>query len=379
MTQLEDFIFMTGKGATPKGPRPFLDRFSVKTLHKERLFRSDPAGYEKFIDWVDIEAGTFLTRKESPRDVPNYLKRTLLEKLKGSVEAGEAHWRSKIEPLTHFEDPVPQLREITQRIVTYKRADGTPLSFKLYLPPGYREGEKRPTVLWAYPLEYSDSETAGQVTKSDQRFLRFWGATYLHYLLDGYVVLGGVGMPVIGDPDTAYDTFIEQLVSCAEAAINKAVDLGVTDRDRIGIIGHSHGGLMVATLLAHSDLFRAGIARSGAYNHTLRPFGFQHERRTLYQARDTYTRLSPLFHADKINEPLMLIHGAADPNPGTVPLQSRKLFEAVRGTGGTVRLLMLPHEGHGYRSREGIEQTLADQLTWFERYVKNAKQGKKEK
>ncbi|MBW2257069.1 MAG: S9 family peptidase, partial [Deltaproteobacteria bacterium] len=244
--------------------------------------------------------------------------------------------------------------------------------FTLYTPPGYEEGERRPTVLCAYPLEYSDPETAGQVSGNDKRFLRFWGASYRYFLLQGYVVLGGVGIPVIGDPETAYDTFIEQLVSGAEAAIGKAVELGVTDPDRVGVLGHSHGGLMVATLLAHSDLFQAGIARSGAYNHTMRPFGFQHERRSLYEAQDTYTRLSPLFHADKINEPLLLIHGAEDPNPGTVPLQSRKLYEAVRGTGGTVRLLMLPSEGHGYRSKEGVEQVLADQIMWFDRHVKEA-------
>ena len=179
-------------------------------------------------------------------------------------------------------------------------------------------------------------------------------------------------MPVVGDPDTAYDTFIEQLTADAEAAVDKAIELGVTDRERIGAIGHSHGALMMATLLAHTDLFRAGVARSGAYNHTTRPFGFQGERRTLWQAPETYVKISPLMSADKINEPLLLIHGEMDQNPGTVPLQSEKLFEAMRGTGGTVRLLMLPFEQHGYQSREAVEQVLADQLRWFDRYVKNA-------
>ena len=191
-------------------------------------------------------------------------------------------------------------------------------------------------------------------------------------LLDGYAVLESASMPVIGDPDTAYDTFIEQLVADAQAAIAKAVEIGVTDPERIGIMGHSHGALMTATLLAHSDLFRAGIARSGAYNHTIRPFGFQSERRTLWKAPETYLRISPLMYADKINEPILLIHGEADQNPGTVPLQSEKLFEAIRGTGGTARLLMLPHESHGYQSREAVEDVLAEQFAWFDRYVKNA-------
>lgn len=364
-------VFLSGQGASPQGDRPFLDRLSLSTLESERLFRCDDTVQEYFTSWLDLGEKSFLTHRQSPTETPNYFIRSLKGKLE-EAEAGEAKWESDLRPLTSFRDPTPQLRGITQKIVTYERADGTPLSFTLFLPPGYQEGRRLPTVINAYPLEYSDPETAGQVSGSEKRFLRLMGTTSLFFLLDGYAVLQNVAMPVIGDPDTAYDTFIEQLVASAEAAIDKAVELGVTDRERVGIMGHSHGGLMTATLLAHSDLFRSGIARSGAYNHTMRPFGFQYERRTLWQAMDTYIRLSPVMHANKINEPLLLIHGEADQNPGTVPLQSEKLYEAVRGTGGTVRLLMLPHEQHGYRSREAVEQVLAEQLDWFERYVKNA-------
>jgi dipeptidyl aminopeptidase/acylaminoacyl peptidase len=343
----------------------------MTTLQSERLFRSADTEYEQFIDWLDLSSKTFLTRRQSPTDVPNYFVHTLKTK-KDAAETGEAEWVSDARPLTTFHDPIPQLREIEQKIVTYERADGTPLSFNLLLPPGYEEGTRLPTVVDAYPLEYSDPETAGQISGSENVFLRLMGTSSRFFLLDGYAVLRNVAMPVIGDPDTAYDTFIEQLVASAEAAIDKAVQLGVTDPERVGIMGHSHGGLMTATLLAHSDLFRAGIARSGAYNHTMRPFGFQSERRTLWEAMDNYIRLSPVMHADKINEPLLLIHGEADQNPGTVPLQSEKLFEAVRGTGGTVRLVMLPHEEHGYRSREAVEHVLAEQLDWFDKHVKDA-------
>lgn len=366
-----DALFLSGQGASPQGDRPFLDRLSLSTLESERLFRCDKTVHEYFAGWLDLGEKTFLTRRESPTEVPNNFIRTLKGKLK-EPEAGEAEWETDLRHLTSFRDPTPQLRGITQKIVTYERADGTPLSLTLFLPPGYQEGRRLPTVINAYPLEYSDPETAGQVSGSEKRFLRLMGTTSLFFLLDGYAVLQNVAMPVIGDPDTAYDTFIEQLVASAKAAIDKAVELGVTDGERVGIMGHSHGGLMTATLLAHSDLFRSGIARSGAYNHTMRPFGFQSERRTLWQAMDTYIRLSPVMHANKINEPLLLIHGEVDQNPGTVPLQSEKLYEAVRGTGGTVRLLILPHEQHGYRSREAVEQVLAEQLDWFERYVKNA-------
>ena len=274
--------------------------------------------------------------------------------------------------LTDRKDATPQLRDIKKKLVTYKREDGTPLSFTLYLPPGYKEGTRVPAVLWAYPLEHSDATTAGQVAGSTQRFTTLAYASHMFFLLEGYAIIDNPSMPLIGHPDTAYDTFIEQLVANAKAAIDKAVEMGVADPERVGVGGHSHGGLMTATLLAHSDLFRAGIARSGAYNHTMRPFGFQNERRTLWQAMDTYVKLSPVMHADKIKEPLLVIHGELDVNPGTVPLQSERLYQAVRGTGGTTRLVMLPLESHGYLARQSIEHTLYEMLAWFDRHVKNA-------
>jgi dipeptidyl aminopeptidase/acylaminoacyl peptidase len=373
LAQDGEAIFLEGVGATPGGDRPFLDRFSLRTGKSERLFRCSPTDYEQFAGWLDLRAGSYLTRRESSVDPPNYLARTLSHRVTKPAASGEAQWESSERALTRFTDTTPQIRAISKRIVTYQRADGTPLSFTLYLPPGYKEGTRLPTVLEAYPLEYSDPGTAGQVTGTDRAFTRLTGSTPLFFLLDGYAVLEGAAMPVIGDPDTAYDTFIEQLVADAQAAVDKAVEIGVTDRDRVGVIGHSHGALMTATLLTHSDIFRSGIARSGAYNHTIRPFGFQSERRTLWQAPETYLKISPLMYADKLHAPILLIHGEADYNPGTVPYQSEKFFEAIRGTGGTARLVMLPFESHGYQSQEAVEDVLAEQFAWFDRYVKNAK------
>ena len=252
----------------------------------------------------------------------------------------------------------------------YQRADGVPLSFQLHLPPGYEEGTALPTVVYAYPLEYSSAATAGQVRGSTQRFMRIYGASHLYFLLQGYAVLDRTAMPMLGDPETTYDTFVSQLVADADAAVAKAVEMGVADPKRIGIIGHSHGGLMVANLLAHSDLFQAGIARSGSYNKTTQPFGFQSERRSLFEARDVYIQVSPTFFADQINEPVLVIHGNDDSNPGTLTFQSEVFFEAVRGSGGTARLVLLPFEDHGYRARESVEHVLWEQLQWFDKYVK---------
>ena len=354
-------IFLAGNGASAAGDYPFLDRFDLESFKSERLFQCDRQSYESVVTLVSTgpETGVrFITEHESPASPANYLLRT----------AGAREFKR----LTEFPDPAPQLRRISKRLITYQRGDGVPLSFTLYLPPDYAPGKRLPTVVWAYPLEYNDADTAGQVSGSTNRFTAIGGSSHLFFLLRGYAVLDGATMPIVGPPETMNDTFLAQIVDSARAAIDKAVELGVTDRERVGVGGHSYGAFMTANLLAHSDLFRAGIARSGAYNRTLTPFGFQGERRTLWEAPEIYGRLSPFMHAHKINEPILLIHGERDDNPGTFPVQSERLYQAIKGNGGQVRYVTLPFEAHGYAARESIEHTLYEMLAWFDQHVKNA-------
>jgi dipeptidyl aminopeptidase/acylaminoacyl peptidase len=357
-----DSIYLVGLGASAEGDRPFLDRFNVQTQKAERLFRSDATQYESFVALLDDDAKQFITRHESPTAAPNYYLRT----------KGEAATSMPIKSLTNFPDPTPQLRGIKKQLVTYKRADGVQCSFTLYLPPGYKEGTRLPTVIWAYPLEFNDPSTAGQVTGSTQRSTLITGPSHLFFLLEGYAVLDNATMPVVGNPETVNNTYIEQIVMSAKAAIDKAAEMGVTDPERVGVGGHSYGAFMTANLLAHSDLFRAGIARSGAYNRTLTPFGFQSERRTIWEAPELYIKVSPFMNANKINEPILFIHGEADDNSGTFPIQSERMYQAVRGNGGAVRLVTLPLEAHGYAGRETIEHVLYEMINWFDKYVKNA-------
>ena len=370
LRQKGNAVYFRGSGATDQGDRPFLDLRCLDTGKTERLFRCDKDRYEYFVAFAGDEAH-FILRSESAVDVPNYYLATFGKKIEAAK--GEATRALKRVPITRFEDPAPQLRQIQKRIVRYERKDGVPLSFHLHLPPGYKKGTPLPTVLYAYPLEYSGATTAGQVRGSAQRFMRLYGPSHLYFLLRGYAVLDRTAMPMLGDPETTYDTFVPQLVADAEAAVARAVEMGVADPKRIGVIGHSHGGLMVANLLAHTDLFRAGIARSGSYNKTNQPFGFQSERRSLFEARDVYIQVSPTFFADKVNEPVLVIHGDDDSNPGTLTFQSEVFFEAVRGSGGTARLVLLPFEDHGYRALESVEHVLWEQLRWFDKYVKDAK------
>jgi len=363
-----DAIFLAGSGASPDGDRPFLDRLDLRALKTERMFRSGKTEFERFLAFTGPDPKRFLIWHQSPMNPPNASICTLGAAIKSP--AGEAAFESHRTAVTHIPDPSPQVRQIKKRLVTYKRADGVDLSFTLYTPPGYREGTRVPTILYAYPLDYADPSKAGQISGSQYTFTRLRGYSLL--LLAGYAIIDDASFPVVGDPKKAYDTYLEQLVADAKAAVDKAVELGVADPERIGVTGHSHGALMTANLLAHSDLFRAGVSTSGSYNKTLTPFGFQNEQRSVWEAPDVYRKVSTFFFADKMKTPLLIVHGADDANPGTTPLQATKLFEAIRGNGGTTRLVMLPHEPHWYAARESNEQLVFEMLRWFDTYVKHA-------
>ncbi|HEX7285561.1 MAG TPA: prolyl oligopeptidase family serine peptidase [Candidatus Angelobacter sp.] len=358
LRQQGDAIFLAGAGASQKGEFPFLDRYDLATGKSERLFQCGDGQYESVVTLASDDGTKFITRHESPSDPPNYFVRS----------AGSTDKRA----LTQFPDPQPQLHGVTKQLVTYKRADGVQLSFTLYLPPNYKQGERLPTIVWAYPLEFNDAATASQVTGSPYRFTTITGISHLFLTTQGYAVLDNATMPVVGDPETMNNTYVEQIVASAKAAIEKATEMGVTDPSRVGVGGHSYGAFMTANLLAHSDLFRAGVARSGAYNRTLTPFGFQSERRTIWEAPEMYIKVSPFMQADKIKRPILLIHGMADDNSGTFPIQSERMYQAIKGNGGIVRYVQLPYEAHGYLARESTEHTLWEMVNWFDKWVKNA-------
>ena len=303
-----------------------------------------------------------MTRRESPDDPPNYYIR---------------NWKTgDLDAITDFPHPYPALAGIEKEVVQYQRKDGLDLQGDLYLPKGYNPETDGPlpVIMWAYPREFKSKGDAGQVQGSPYEFVRLYWGSPLYWLTQGYAVFDQVAMPIVGEEDEEpNDNFRQQLVGNAEAAIDELAERGIADRNRIAVGGHSYGAFMTANLLAHSDLFAAGIARSGAYNRTLTPFGFQSEERTYWDAPEVYYTMSPFMHADKVNEPLLMIHGEADNNSGTFPLQSERMYQAINGLGGKARLVMLPHESHGYRAKESIRHMLYEQDAWLEKYVKNRK------
>jgi dipeptidyl aminopeptidase/acylaminoacyl peptidase len=352
--------YLEGEGATPEGDQPFLDRIDLTSRATARLWRSEPPFYEEVVSVLDPEAQRVVLHRESTTEVPNYFLRDFAA--------------MSLARLTDFADPAPELAGMVPELVRYRRKDGVELSGRLYLPPGYDPAQgPLPFLLWAYPREFKSADAAGQVSGSPYRFTRPSGASHLLLLTQGYGVLDGPTMPIVGEGSAEpNDTYVEQLVASAGAAVDSLVERGVGDRERMAIGGHSYGAFMAANLLAHSDLFRAGIARSGAYNRTLTPFGFQAEDRTFWQARDVYLKMSPFTYADRIQEPILLIHGLDDNNSGTFPLQSERFFAALKGNGGTARLVLLPGESHGYRGRESVGDVLWEMAEWLERHVRKA-------
>lgn len=351
------YLYRTGTGASPEGNRPFIDRYKLSNGKTERLWQSEAPYYAFPVQIIDAKEGDFIFMRESVNDPPNYFM---------------GNWKNESqEQLTDFPHPYPSFANVEKQDLSYTREDGVALSGTLYTPPGYKVDDgPLPTFIWAYPREYKNAALAGQRSDSPYRFVRMYSGSPIFWVMRGYAVLNNASMPIIGEGETEpNDKFVEQLVMNAEAAIDKVASMGVGDRKRMAIGGHSYGAFMTANLLAHSDLFAAGIARSGAYNRTLTPFGFQREERTFWEAPEIYFQMSPFMHAQKVNEPILLIHGQADNNSGTFPMQSERYYNALKGHGATARLVMLPHESHGYRGRESVMHMLWEMDQWLEKHV----------
>lgn len=354
-------LYLEGEGYGPEGNRPFIDLYKISSGETERLWQAEgESSYERIVDIIDIGKGEVITSVESVDENPQYYIRNIFKKT-APVQ------------ITDFPHPYESLKGMTKEFVKYKREDGVDLTATLYLPPGYDKEEDGPLpmILWAYPREYKDASAAGQVKTSPHRFTYLYYGSPIYWVNRGYAIMDRADFPVIGEgEEEPNDSFVEQLVANAEAAIDYAAGRGIADPERVAVGGHSYGAFMTANLLSHSDLFAAGIARSGAYNRTLTPFGFQAEERTYWEAPEIYHQMSPFMHADKMKTPLLLIHGEADNNSGTFPLQSKRYYHALKGHGATVRLVMLPYESHGYAARKNIMHMLWEQDQWLERWVK---------
>jgi dipeptidyl aminopeptidase/acylaminoacyl peptidase len=368
----KDGVYFVGPGASPKGDMPFV---AIMPIHgsadpaEQKIWQSQPPFLETPIAVINGSAGAeVLARRESVDQSPNYFLTGSLAQNPGSETPAVTHWTA----VTSFPNPYAGLPLPTHQLLHYKRADGLDLTADLYLPAGYDKSKgPLPTLMEAYPAEFKSRAAASQVNGSPYEFVRIYGGSPIFFTATGYAVLANAAIPIIGEGTAEpNDTYTEQLVSGAKAAIDAGAETGTVDPKRIGVMGHSYGAFMTANLLAHSDFFRAGIARSGAYNRTLTPFGFQNEERTYWQAPEVYYKMSPFSYADKIKTPILLIHGEADNNTGTFPIQSERFYDALKGEGATVRFVLLPLEAHGYQGRESVLHMLWEMQNWLDKYVK---------
>jgi len=357
-------LYLIGEGYSQEGNKPFVDEFNITTLKTKRLWQADGIStYESIITIFDIEKGLIFNSIESKTMNRNFYVRNI---------------KSKKEPqkITDFKHPYESFKNVYKEKIYYKRADGVDLSATLYLPADYdrKSGKKLPMIMWAYPREFKSATAAGQVTTSPHEFTYLSYGTPIYWAARGYAILDDTDFPIVGEGTTEpNDTFIEQLVANAKAAIDAVEKMGYIDRTKVAVGGHSYGAFMTANLLTHSDLFACGVARSGAYNRTLTPFGFQAEDRTYWEAPEVYFNMSPFSFSQKMKSPLLLIHGQADNNPGTFTLQSERYFQALKGQGTVARLVLLPLESHGYSARSSIMHVLWEQDQWFEKYLKDKK------
>ena len=351
-----NYIFFIGDGVSRDSRVPFVDKLNVNTFVRQRIVEFDEEDFVQILDFYNNNPERLLILRQN-RTTPNNM---FLVNLADNTEIA----------LTQIVDNVPELTNLPTRVIRYMREDGVQLSGLLYLPANFDGSERIPLLMSAYPREFIDAATASQIVNQDNRFVRPFGSSNLYMCLDNVAVLVNAAFPIIGDTETANNTFIEQSIMNARAAIDYLYEEGIIDRDKVVISGHSYGAFMVLNMLAHSDLFAGGIAQNGAYNRTLTPFGFQSERRSLWQARDTYINLSPFLFANQIQAPLLLIHSTEDTNPGTFPLQSRRLFEALEGLGKTARYVQLPLEGHNYRARETHLHLLWEYQKFFDDFIR---------
>jgi dipeptidyl aminopeptidase/acylaminoacyl peptidase len=355
-------LVLSAAGASDEGDMPLIQTFDITNGKTNLVWKCQAPYYEYLVKTIDPVKLSFITARESQLEITNYYLHTMVKKK--AVEKA----------LTSFTNPYAALEGVSRQKITYKRDDGINLAGDLYLPKGYdakRDGVL-PILMWAYPIEYKSAADASQVRGSKNTFTRPNYGSPVLWVTRGYAVLDNAEMPIVGENGKEpNDNFIPQLYLNAHAAIQTLAKMGVGDSTRVGVGGHSYGAFMTANLLAHTDLFKAGIARSGAYNRTLTPFGFQGEERTYWEAPEVYNTMSPFAYADKIKTPLLLIHGDLDNNTGTFPIQSERLFAAMKGLGGTVRYVSLPFESHGYAAKENILHMLWESDQWLEKYVKN--------
>jgi dipeptidyl aminopeptidase/acylaminoacyl peptidase len=260
----------------------------------------------------------------------------------------------------------PELRAAAQtevRRIAFFGMHGEERQAALYLPPDYRESRRYPTVMHVYITSGAGGSGFAQE---------------FHLLTSrGYIVLKP-DLPALPDVEHA-----EWVTAYALKALEAAVAAGYVDPGRVGLMGHSHGGYDTCCIISRTDRFRAAVAASGMTDLVTQSLevkgnalpraswvegGFIRLGATLWEAPDRYLRNSPVFQADKITTPLLLLHGTAD---AVAITQSEELYGALLRLGKVATLVRYHSEGHVplWWAPENYADYWRRIFAWFARYV----------
>lgn len=347
------------KNPTDVGPRSFIDKVDIKTGAKTRLYESDNTNvYERVLGYQDLEARKLIVARESAVDVTQAYLRT----------------GDQLAQITQNKDYTPDLTRAPKESFVVERPDGFKFKVNVSLPPDYKPGTRLPAMFWFYPREFAGQEEydRGARTFNKNAFPNFNARSMQFLVREGYAVVEP-DAPIVGAPGQWNNNYENDLRNNLAAVIDEVDRRGLVDRTRIGIGGHSYGAFSTVNAMVHTPFFKAGIAGDGNYNRTLTPLDFQSERRTFWEAKDTYLAMSPLLFANNMSGALLMYHGLGDQNVGTDPINSPRLFQALNGLGKTAAMYLYPFEDHGPATKETLLDLWGRWSAWLDKYVKNPK------
>lgn len=271
-----------------------------------------------------------------------------------------------------------QIKSGGTRFLDYPLTNGEIVRMRCTLPPGYREGERRPAVMWVYPETVIRPAAKGFTLNTSNFFnLQLIAAR-------GYVVLEP-SLP--HPPDDPSGDLVDSLTRGILPALDAAWSAGFIDRDHVHVFGQSMGGWAVMMLLTKTTVFRTGISMAGISN-LISEFGsFDVRRRYDEQSSshapdlsemckrcwrldggpterlDRYIRYSPLLSANDIAVPLLMFHGDQD----YVSIsQSEEMYTALRLLGKKAELVRYWGEGHVISSPANIADAWGRIFSWLE-------------
>lgn len=351
------YAFLSGtkqpKDPRAEAPRPFLNKLDLNEGKTEQIFLSSADKYET-ASILDPETAKLLINRQSPTTPNNVFVRT---------ESGE-------KKLTDNIDYLPEVTQAKQDRVQITRQDGIKFWATVTRPEWMTTGRGKKAMFWFYPSEVRNQQAIDNSGRSYNKnaFRRPSSSSIQLLILEGYVVVEP-DCPIVGTAERPNDGYVPQLRNNLAATIDTLEAADLIDRRLLALGGHSYGAFSTANAMVHTPYFKAGIAGDGNFNRSLTPFGFQAEPRQLWEARDIYYEMSPIWMADRLTGALLMYHGAWDQNMGTDPINSPRMFAALEALGKPCAMYIYPYEDHGQIAVESRLDMWARWTAWLDKWL----------